>query len=105
MINRKASISTQTGSIIANPHKLVRLDYCFHFHSDVDKTILSWKNTSTLWLHGYWSYDWADNYVRVQDVSSANTTITVSDKTSPLYGIITFVLKKIILYTITRFHS
>ena len=41
----------------------------FHqIHSTVTKRFLSWKNTSTLWLHGYWSYDWADNYVKVDNV-------------------------------------
>ncbi len=27
-----------------------------------------WKNTGDVWLHGYWTYDWADNYVQVEAV-------------------------------------
>ena len=49
--------------------------------------ILSWKNTTTLWLHGYWSYDWADNYVKVDSIDAKANVFTVSEKTPPLDGV------------------
>lgn len=27
-----------------------------------------WKNFDNLWVHGYWSYDWADSYERVAEL-------------------------------------
>ena len=44
------------------------------------------KSTSTLWLHGYWSYDWADNYVKVTELDNATSTVTMDPKTSPIDG-------------------
>ena len=48
--------------------------------------ISQWKNTSTLWLHGFWSYDWADNYVKVDAVNLTSSTFTVDKQTPPVYG-------------------
>ena len=57
----------------------------FNF-SSVANHIISWRNTSTLWLHGYWSFDWADNYVKVESIDTKNTTFVVSQDTPPVYG-------------------
>lgn len=54
-------------------------------HSGVSARIRSWKNTSTLWLHGYWSFDWADNYISAK-VSVNDSTFIASDDTPPVYG-------------------
>lgn len=48
--------------------------------------ISQWKNTSTLWLHGFWSFDWADNYVKVDTVNLTSSTFTVDKQTPPVYG-------------------
>eukprot|EP00731_Ephydatia_muelleri_P030116 Em0021g639a len=49
--------------------------------------ISQWKNTSTLWLHGFWSYDWADNYVKVVSVNTTLSAFVINNVTTPpLYG-------------------
>lgn len=50
--------------------------------------ISQWKNTSTLWLHGFWSYDWADNYVRVENVDKTQSVLVTDPATPILYGMI-----------------
>lgn len=54
---------------------------------------LTWPKASTpgvsAWLHGYWSFDWADSYVEIADAVSdgaGNTVITVETDTPPVYG-------------------
>ena len=68
--------------------------------STVSNRILSWKNTSTLWLHGYWSYDWADNYVQVVEISPNNATYTVSETTPPLYG---YLMAKHVFFSLMQY--
>ena len=48
--------------------------------------ISQWKNTSTLWLHGFWSYDWADNYVRVSSLNRTAAEFVIDPATPVLYG-------------------
>ena len=54
---------------------------------------LTWPNASTpggsAWLHGYWSFDWADSYVQMEDAASdgaGSTIISVMSDTPPVYG-------------------
>ena len=54
--------------------------------------ISQWKNTSTLWLHGFWSYDWADNYVRVEDVDVAQSAFVIDPQTPILYGMYNYII-------------
>jgi len=54
----------------------------FHF---TDSKIAQWKNTSTLWLHGFWSYDWADNYVKVDMVNTTGMSFVINSSTPPVY--------------------
>ncbi len=30
-----------------------------------------WKNAEDVWLHGYWSFDWADSYTKIKSVDTA----------------------------------
>uniref|UniRef100_A0A7S3GKE4 Right handed beta helix domain-containing protein n=1 Tax=Palpitomonas bilix TaxID=652834 RepID=A0A7S3GKE4_9EUKA len=43
------------------------------------------------WLHGYWTYDWADNYVKPCSIRNANDTnaslVSVCADTPPIYGL------------------
>ena len=48
--------------------------------------INQWKDISTLWLHGYWQYDWADNYVKVSSIDHSSNEITIDPKTRTLYS-------------------
>ncbi|XP_065903276.1 uncharacterized protein [Dysidea avara] len=52
-----------------------------------DTRINQWKDTSTMWLHGYWEYDWADNYVKVLSVNHASNEIIIDSKTPTLYSV------------------
>ncbi|XP_062523158.1 uncharacterized protein LOC134197826 isoform X2 [Corticium candelabrum] len=44
-----------------------------------------WGDVSTLWLHGYWKYDWADNYVHVLQYDASSCTVHLDPKTPVLY--------------------
>ena len=39
----------------------------------------------SLWLHGYWKYEWADNYIKVLHISIETNTITIDPATPVLY--------------------
>ncbi len=41
-----------------------------------------WKDTSDLWVHGYWAYDWANSYERVTALDLEQRLV----KTAPPYG-------------------
>jgi len=60
--------------------------------------INQWKDTSTMWLHGYWEYDWADNYVKVLSVNHTSNEIMIDPKTPTLYSM--FVLNYLCCYNI-----
>ena len=45
-----------------------------------------WKDTSDLWVHGYWSWDWANSYERVASIDLDRRLI----KTAPPYGLYSF---------------
>ena len=45
-----------------------------------------WKDTSDLWVHGYWSWDWANSYERVASIDLDRRLI----KTAPPYGMYSF---------------
>ncbi|XP_065182890.1 uncharacterized protein LOC135813810 [Sycon ciliatum] len=51
-----------------------------------DSRLSAVKNASSMWLHGYWGQDWADNYVRVVKLDGAASTVTTDTKTPPVYG-------------------
>ena len=41
-----------------------------------------WKDTRDLWVHGYWSWDWANSYERVASIDLDQRLV----KTAPPYG-------------------
>lgn len=45
-----------------------------------------WKETHDLWVHGYWSWDWANSYERVTSLDQAHKLI----KTAPPHGLYGF---------------
>ncbi len=54
---------------------------------------LRWPTASTpgdsAWVHGFWSFDWADSYCEVKDVVSdgkGGAEITIVPSTPPVYG-------------------
>ncbi len=38
----------------------------------------NWKESNNIWMHGYWKYDWADNYVRIKNIDKQNKNIIVN---------------------------
>ncbi len=59
---------------------------CMRLEIQLALRISQWKNTSTLWLHGFWSFDWADNYVRVETVNATGSSFIIDNSTPPVYG-------------------
>jgi hypothetical protein len=41
-----------------------------------------WQDTSELWVHGYWAYDWANSYEKVASLDADQRLV----KTAPPYG-------------------
>lgn len=40
-----------------------------------DERISQWEDAEALWLHGLWSHDWADSYVKIQRIDPGSKTI------------------------------
>jgi len=40
-----------------------------------EKRPARWLKAPDAWLHGYWKYDWADNYVKIAEIDTARQTI------------------------------
>jgi len=45
-----------------------------------------WQDTSYLWVHGYWAYDWANSYEKVASLDREQRLL----KTTPLHGLYGF---------------
>ena len=63
--------------------KIGRLEDGFSFAGDRP---LGWKDTSDLWVHGYWSWDWANSYERVASLDREQRLV----KTAPPHGLYGF---------------
>jgi len=46
-----------------------------------------WKLESDPWLHGYWEYNWADNFLRISKIHG--TAIDIDPKTPPIFNTVT----------------
>ena len=62
--------------------KIGRLEDGFSFEGDRP---LNWKDTSDLWVHGYWSWDWANSYERVASLDR-ETRLLKTASPHGLYG-------------------
>ena len=45
-----------------------------------------WQNTDDLWVHGYWAWDWANSYERLDTIDHAQRLV----KTAPPHGLYGF---------------
>lgn len=52
--------------------KIGRLPHGFRY---VEARPSTWKNDANRWVHGYWSWDWADSYERIASLDPATSTI------------------------------
>lgn len=59
--------------------KIGKLEDGFFYAGDRPRR---WKDTSGLWVHGYWAWDWANSYERVVSLDTEQRLI----KTAPPYG-------------------
>jgi hypothetical protein len=59
------------------------LEEGFHYSGDRPRR---WQDTSDLWVHGYWSWDWANSYERVASLDLDQRLI----KTTAPYGLYGF---------------
>lgn len=64
-----------------------------------DLTVLEFLRTfarpNKVWLHGFWSFDWADNFIQLINVSAAivrpgvkGARLTFNSSTPPVYGVL-----------------
>lgn len=44
-----------------------------------------WQKAGDIWLHGYWSWDWADSYVKVKSIDPGTREI-VTEEPHGIYG-------------------
>jgi hypothetical protein len=63
--------------------KIGKLDAGFFYASDRPRR---WKDTSDLWVHGYWAWDWANSYERVAALDLDRRLI----RTAPPHGLYGF---------------
>ncbi len=56
-----------------------RLEFGFHYSGDRPRR---WADSEDVWVHGYWSYDWANTYERVASIDTRRRLI----KTAEPYG-------------------
>ena len=54
----------------------------FHYRGDRPTR---WRTSDDLWVHGYWTYDWADRTVRVRSIDTAKRLL-VTHAPHGLYG-------------------
>jgi hypothetical protein len=48
------------------------LDVGFHYSGDRPR---QWKDLHDIWVHGYWAYDWANSYERIESIDLDNHLI------------------------------
>ncbi len=63
--------------------QLGKLEQGFTYSGDRPR---GWKDTGNLWVHGYWSWDWANSYERVDSIDLEHRAI----KTAAPYGLYGF---------------
>jgi hypothetical protein len=64
-------------------HQIGKLENGFTYNGDRPR---AWNDTSDLWVHGYWSWDWANSYERVASVDVDHRLV----KTTAPYGVYNF---------------
>ncbi len=42
-----------------------------------------WKGAKDIWMHGYWKWDWADSYQKVETISLKKKEVVFADPQSP----------------------
>ena len=45
-----------------------------------------WSNVQDSWLHGFWTWNWADSYVNVTSIDTVNRVITTASPYAGAYG-------------------
>lgn len=56
--------------------------------NNIEKVSQWSSDGSDVWLHGYWSFDWADNHIHISSIDQETGTFYVDPETPPLYGFV-----------------
>lgn len=72
-----------TGQVDEHGGTIGKLESGFYFSGDRP---LQWKDPSQVWVHGYWSWDWANSYERIASLNADRHWI----QTAPPYGMYGF---------------
>ena len=61
----------------------------FWYSETLDSEAVKWsKNINSIWMHGYWFQDWADNYVKPIEINLEHRWIRVNTSATPFeYGV------------------
>jgi len=60
-----------------------KLEDGFHYEGDRPSR---WKSLDNIWVHGYWSWDWANSYEQVDSIDTSERLV----RTKPPYGLYGF---------------
>ncbi|MCX5658456.1 MAG: right-handed parallel beta-helix repeat-containing protein, partial [Planctomycetota bacterium] len=77
-----ASVPAATAGKDDHGSAMGKLEGGFHFAGDRPKR---WAKSDDIWVHGYWAYDWANSYERV-DVLDTETHFIKTHEPYGLYG-------------------
>jgi hypothetical protein len=67
---RIASVPQTCDSLCGGDERTGRGTHCGRFACAEDR-IAGWRLNGEIWLQGYWTWDWADSYVRVERIDAA----------------------------------
>mmetsp|Transcript_21215 Transcript_21215/g.38299 ORF Transcript_21215/g.38299 Transcript_21215/m.38299 type:complete len:693 (-) Transcript_21215:57-2135(-) len=56
----------------------------FYFEGNRPLTHLYADSMDDFWLHGYWGFDWADNYLKVASLNASSRTFEIDTTLSPV---------------------
>jgi hypothetical protein len=74
-----AALPKETTGEDSHGQELGKLEAGFYYEGDRPK---GWKDLKNVWVHGYWTYDWANSYEEVEHIDIETRLI----KTKPPYG-------------------
>ena len=74
-----------------NIDKVEDKESAFAINGTAGQRALTWSKAPAAWLHGYWSFDWADSYVQIANITAniptaGYTELTIAAATIPVYG-------------------
>jgi len=84
ILARYPNVDPRTGRWRWDAIKNVTSENTFTFSGDRPLARNYSEALPDLWLHGYWQYDWADNYVRVESIDESSRSYAIDTNATPL---------------------